>query len=612
MLYPQEFIEDLKQRADIARVVEGYGLPLKKKGQNWWAPCPFHSEKTASFSVNAGKGMFKCFGCGKGGNVFTFVMEYENLTFPEAVRAVAEKEGVPLPAMVGDGDLEQSKKASEERKRIVAEVVQLNEWATEFWQAQLQENNSAAKAAREYLEKRGLTEETQNTFRLGYAPDSWDALNSYLIHEKGAGESQLELAGLVKRGEAKNNVYDRFRGRVIFPVLDVNGKAVAFGGRIMDTGEPKYLNSPETPAYIKGKHLYGLYQARNEIRKRGYAILVEGYLDLLTPFQNGVKNCVASLGTACTDDQARLLHRFARRVVINYDGDSAGVKAARRAIETLLAEDFEIKVLVLPNGADPDDFIRSQGVKAYHINRGKAFPHLKFVLEQAVRDRNLRDARQKSEAIEEIIPVLCAVKNNLQQRESFDQTMSFFQVEDAELKNDLWKSVQRGAAGHKDAKRQIARLARPLVTLAEQQLLAMLLSDAEIRRQTLPLMEESDYGSLATASAFRSLLEMSKQDLAITPESLLAFMGEDDPGLDMIPDALASAPQESNAENAQKRILALRAISVDRHMVEVRENILRAQENEDSEALQALVQEQLRLGQMKRSLEPAALFADAN
>src|SRR5262245_36999910 len=264
MLYPQTFIEELKSRADIMRVVEGY-VPLKKKGQNWWAPCPFHQEKTASFSVNPSKGMFKCFGCGKGANVFTFVMELEGLSFPEAVRVVADKAGVPLPAPVDDRDYEQSKKAAEERKRVAAEVIQLNEWAVEFWEEHLKE--AKAKHAREYLEQRGLTEDTIKAFKLGYSPDSWDALKSYL-KEKGAGDKQIEISGLVGVNEEKKRVYDYFRGRIMFPVLDAAGRPIAFGARAMGDDQPKYLNSPETPAYTKGDHLYGLFQATEELRKK--------------------------------------------------------------------------------------------------------------------------------------------------------------------------------------------------------------------------------------------------------------------------------------------------------------------------------------------------------
>ncbi len=239
MRFPQTFIDDLRRQADIVRVVQDY-VALKKKGANWMACCPFHQEKTPSFSVNPSKDIFYCFGCQKGGSVFNFVMEMERVSFPEAIKIVAEKVNMPLPAMQDDARFEARRKEADE-------VVELNSWALEWWEGQLAEGGAEAKAARDYVEGRGITDETRKTFRLGYAPDSWDGLGAYL-KRKGATATQIERSGLVVKKDV-GGFYDRFRGRVIFPVLDAQGRAVAFGGRVMATGEPKYLNSPETAAY---------------------------------------------------------------------------------------------------------------------------------------------------------------------------------------------------------------------------------------------------------------------------------------------------------------------------------------------------------------------------
>src|ERR671926_1801920 len=393
MRYPQTFIDDLRRQADIVRVVSDY-VTLKKKGANWMACCPFHQEKTPSFSVNPSKNIFYCFGCGKGGSVFNFVMELE---------------GVPLPEMVDD-------KRFESKRKEADEVIQLNAWALEFWERHLAEENPEARAAREYVEGRGISEETRRVFRLGYAPNSWEALGNHL-RSKGASIGQIERSGLVVKKDA-GGYYDRFRGRLIFPVMDAQGRPVAFGARAMRPGdEPKYLNSPETAAYTKGRHLFGLSVTRDEIRRRKFAILVEGYLDLIVPFQHGVRNVVASLGTALTQEQARLLGRFARKVVVNYDGDRAGINAAKRAIEVLLPEDFEVKVLVLPEGADPDEFVRAHGADEYNKRRGASVPHINFVLDQATRERSLRVPAQKAEAVEEALPFVRAVRNPIQKRE---------------------------------------------------------------------------------------------------------------------------------------------------------------------------------------------------
>ena len=608
MLYPQTFIEELKQRADIMRVVEGY-VPLKKKGQNWWAPCPFHEEKTASFSVSPGKGMFKCFGCGKGGNVFTFVMELEGLSFPEAVKVVADKAGVPLPEPVDGRDYEQTKRAAEERKRVTAEVIQLNEWAVEFWQNQLQDKK--AKKAREYLEGRGLTAETIAAFKLGYSPDSWDALKSHL-KEKGAGDKQVELSGLVSINEEKGRVFDRFRGRVMFPVLDVDGRPIAFGARAMGDDQPKYLNSPETPAYIKGNHLYGLFQAKEEIRKKKFVILVEGYLDLITPYQNGIKNVVASSGTAFSDVQAKLLGRFARKVVVNYDGDSAGVSAARKAIETLLAEDFEIKVLVLPGGSDPDEFIKSNGVEAYTTQRGKAAPHLQFVLEQAVREKNLSVPKHKALAIEEIMPVLCAVRNPTEQRAAFDEAMSVLLIDDDALSGDLWKAVKAGkrldAAG---VKRQIASRETVEKRSAEYTLLEMLVHDEELRKHILPMLEESDYEALASSAVFHAIIEADKRSLEMNMENLSALLDKDDTAAhDLLPLLIMSESPRADGEGlegilaeAEKCVLTLRRMATARHYAEKILEQESAQRAGDSAKVTRLTMELLELSRLENELK---------
>ena len=303
MRFPQTFIDDLRRQADIVRVIQDY-VALKKKGANWMACCPFHQEKSPSFSVSPSKDIYYCFGCHKGGSVFNFVMEIERVSFPEAVKIVAEKTNVPLPVMVED-------KKFEARRKEADEIIELNSWALEWWASQLEQNTAEARAARDYLMSRQISDETRKSFRLGYAPDSWDALSAHL-KQRGASVSQIERSGLVVKKDS-GGFYDRFRGRLIIPVLDAQGRAVAFGGRTLQAdGEPKYLNSPETAAYTKGRHLFGLNLARDEIRRRKFAILVEGYLDLIIPYQFGVRNMVASLGTALTAEQAKLLGRFAR------------------------------------------------------------------------------------------------------------------------------------------------------------------------------------------------------------------------------------------------------------------------------------------------------------
>src|SRR5438309_1357910 len=426
-------------------------------------------------------------------------MEIERATFPEAIKIVAEKSGVPLPKMIDDGRFEA-------RQRESDQVIELNQWALSWWEDQLKSESAQARSARKYLEERGLTEPTCKLFRLGFAPDNWEALSTEL-RQKGASQEQIERSGLVVKKD-EGGSYDRFRGRLMFPVIDAQGRPVAFGGRVLDPeGEPKYLNSPETAAYTKGRHLYGLNLTRDEIRRQGFAILVEGYLDLIVPYQIGVRNVVASLGTALTPEQVKLIARFARKVVVNYDGDRAGVQAAKRAIETLLTEDLEVKVLVLPDNADPDDFIRKYGVDEYQQRRGKAQPHIQFVIDQAVRDRNLRNPPDKQVAVEEVLPYIRAVRSRIQRREYFEIAMDSLRIQ-PDQRREIWQRVRVGASGDGiSVQETTGRAATPTPTMVEERLLQLLFEDDELRRVILPRLKEEDYRDQDTTGIFRALIK---------------------------------------------------------------------------------------------------------
>ena len=613
MRYKQSFLEKLKQQTDIVRLVQNY-VPLKKKGNNYWACCPFHGEKTASFSVNP-KGFFYCFGCGRKGGASQVVMETQNVAFGEAVKIIADKLGISLPApqprtQADEQKFKEQQRLAEIRKKEAEIVFELNGWAMEFWENHLQENNSEARAAREYLEKRGITDETRQTFRLGYAPDSWDALLNFL-KSKGADAEAIEKSGLVSKNEEKNRIYDRFRGRVIFPVLNVSGKPVAFGARTLGAGEPKYLNSPETAAYIKGDNLYGLFQNAAEIRRRKFAILVEGYLDLLTPFQHGVKNCVASLGTALTQNQARLLSRFCRRVKINYDGDKAGIKAASRAIEILLAEDFEIKVLVLPEGADPDEFIRKNGVAEYnqqHAKRSVTF--IPFVLAQASDGRDFRNPKDKEAALEDVLPFLRVTRSAIQKREFFDAAMNRFQIDESH-RAGLLKNLQLNAPqaqnqpNFHELKQQISHAVQIKPTIAEQELLELLIHDAELREIILPTLEPPDYEHLAAANIFRALIELQNNGREVNPENLQNLAGESDLLSVLLLSEQTRAEDEAIDDfltKAEKCVLSLRTMAIDRRLREIKDEIIAAEQNGETERFNNLLIEQIELSRLRNEL----------
>jgi DNA primase len=607
MRYPQTFIDDLRRQADIVRVVGDY-VTLKKKGANWMACCPFHQEKTPSFSVNPSKNIFYCFGCAKGGSVFNFVMELEGVSFPESIRIVAEKAGVPLPELVDD-------KRFEAKRKEADEVIELNGWALEFWERQLAEENAEARAAREYVGGRGIVEETAKTFRLGYAPNSWDALGNYL-KSKGATIGQIERSGLVVKKE-QGGYYDRFRGRLIFPVTDAQGRPVAFGARAMRPGdEPKYLNSPETAAYTKGRHLFGLFVTREEIRRKKFAILVEGYLDLIVPFQHGVRNAVASLGTSLTAEQAKLLNRFARKVVVNYDGDRAGINAAKRAIEVLLPEDFEVKVLVLPEGADPDEFVRARGADEYNRRRGEAAPHMQFVLEQAMRDRNLHNPPEKSDAVAEVLPFVRAVRNNIQKREYFDIMMDSLRVEDLSLRQELWKTVSArdpNAGGTiEDLKKKVTRASVGAPTEAEKRLLELLLHDADLRGNVLPQMHESDYEGLATAAIFEALRRADAEGVEVGFDSLNGLMGAD-AAQAFLPELWMYEPERAEGEavdvflaKAEGCLITLRLMSYERRIKELAAEVAAAGRAGEESLQASLLMKKIELEKQLAILRPRA------
>jgi DNA primase len=599
MRYPQTFLDDLKRQADIVRVIQDY-VQLKKKGANWMACCPFHKEKTPSFSVSPAKEIFYCFGCHKGGSVFNFVMEMERVSFPEAIKLVAEKSGVPLPKLIDDSRFEARRQESDQ-------VIELNKWALEWWE-QLLETSSEGKIAREYLKNRQISDETRKTFRLGYAPDSWESLSVYL-RQKGATQEQIEKSGLVVKKD-EGGSYDRFRGRLIFPVMDIQGRPIAFGGRTLKDEDAKYINSPETAAYVKGRNLFGLNLTRDEIRRSGFAILVEGFLDLIVPYQFGIRNVAASLGTALTSDQVKVLGRFARKVVVNYDGDSAGVQAAKKAIEILLAEDLEVKVLVLPDNSDPDEFLRKFGVAEYARIRGDAQPHIQFVIDQAVKNRRLTNPADKEAAIDEVLPFIRAVSSRIQKREYFDIAMDSLRIGDVTVKRELWQSIRVGQRN--EGRQPLVKRAVAKPTVAEKQLLQLLLADEQLRHEVLPSLDLDEISDLPTSGIFRALKSGENDGLALDFDYLSQSL-EGDPIVELLPELMMN--EFENAEDAQtdawrltvRRCLdALRLMRVDRRISDLTSEIASAERNGELERRDQLSTEVLELARKRSALLPKA------
>ncbi len=369
---PQEKIDEIRDRIDIVHLISEY-VALKKTGRNFIGLCPFHREKTPSFSVRPDKQIFYCFGCGVGGNIFSFLMNINGMTFPEAVRYLAGKTGIVLP------DTPYHPRSSEQTTEK-EQVFQTNKKAA-HWFAQ----NLAAETAKpvlNYLKGRGMSHDVIESFRLGYAPNGWNGLKNYFEREKTSAE-WVEKAGLIIRGK-EGTYYDRFRGRLMVPIEDTEGRVIAFGGRVLDQGEPKYLNSPESPVYIKGRHLYGLHKSKEFIRKEGHAILVEGYFDFLSLWRAGIHPVVASLGTALTKEQVDLLRRYTQKVFITFDSDTAGQKALVRSLELFLAADIDAWAVTLPPGHDPDSLVRTYGKEGFEAAIASAHPVETYYLDRVL------------------------------------------------------------------------------------------------------------------------------------------------------------------------------------------------------------------------------------
>lgn len=409
-MIPPAVIEDIRNRSDIVSVISQY-VALKKRGKNYLGLCPFHSEKTASFTVSPEKQLFHCFGCGEGGNIFSFLMRIENIGFAEAVAELGEKLGVAVSKSSG------SSLSNSEKDKIYS-AMQL---AAKFFRAACE--SEAGQAARDYLAGRGISEETGKAFGLGFAPAAWDNLFKHLI-SRGVSPELIERSGLTLPRENKDGFYDRFRNRLIFPVFDIRGRVIAFSGRSLDNSEPKYLNSPDTPVYRKGDTIYGLNFAKDEIKKAKAAILVEGNVDVVSVFQAGFKNICAPLGTALTIAQCKLLARYTDTIMLAFDSDAAGVAAAERSAEIIRSQGMKVKIVSfagLPAGQagakDPDELIRQEGTEAFKRAIDQALPYLEFKIRRLLSRFNLADIESRSQALRETAKVLGAEKDAFAQKE---------------------------------------------------------------------------------------------------------------------------------------------------------------------------------------------------
>jgi DNA primase len=437
---PSDFAQLVKQQADIVRIIGEY-IALKKSGPQTYAGlCPFHAEKTASFSVHAVRQFYHCFGCHVGGDVFSFVQKIENASFIDAVKTVAQKSGIPLPKR----EFSSPEQAAESRQR--GKLLDLHELATTWFEEQLRSAEGAR--AREYLTGRGLTAEAIAKFRIGYAPDSFNALRDRLLGSAAA--DLLRLSGLVSAKEQPDGsagpMYARFRKRITFPIHNEQGRVIAFTARALDSEEksgPKYMNSPETPLYSKGQVLFNLDKAKQAIRERKYALLVEGQMDCITAYMAGFHNVLATSGTAFTEMQARLLGRHTKRLFINFDPDTAGVNAAEKSIGLLTEEGFDVLVVTLDGGLDPDRFIRERGIKAYVAAVEGAKRHSEYLIDRAMKLFPPRTAEGKSKALQYLMPHIRRMPDNIVRDEFASDAAQKLGIDSALVREELRQAARK-------------------------------------------------------------------------------------------------------------------------------------------------------------------------
>lgn len=480
MQISEEILEKIKSQNDIVDVISER-VRLKKAGRNFTGLCPFHNEKTPSFSVSQEKQIYKCFGCGEAGNVISFVMKDKNLPFIEAVKYLANRANIPLK--LGNGEQSQSNR----KKELLYKV---NVEAAKFFFSNLMNNQNA----KEYFLNRGIKEETIKKFGLGYANDSWNSLMFYL-RKKGINDGLLEEAGLISVNKEKGRKYDRFRNRVMFPVFDYQGKVIGFGGRVLDDSKPKYLNSPETLVFQKGTNLYGLNFALKHNMSERYFVIVEGYMDLISLHQYGITNVVASLGTALTINQARLLKRYADKVVISYDADLAGQMATLRGLEILRTAGFDVRVLSIPQGKDPDEYVRSNGREAFLKLINNAEPLIDYRIkkaEEGIDFKNSQSVILYSKRIMDIISDLDPIEKDVYIKKASENTGIKEQALYDILKIKMKDNRENDFSNNKEEDRSKLYV-EPGFLKAERTLLKMMLENEEYLQYIEERISENDF-----------------------------------------------------------------------------------------------------------------------
>jgi DNA primase len=557
-LFPQGFLDDLKSQTDIASVI-GEVVPLRKAGATLKGLCPFHQEKTPSFNVNKDKGFFKCFGCGAGGDALKFVELHYKLPFPEAVRLLAQRAGLPVPETQGGPE---ERAAAAERETLV----KLHEDAEAFYRAQI-ETAAGARAKRE-LESRGLSALTQQTFGYGYAPAAGrETLHGLWASQKVPVGVQIKSGLVIQRDDGR--LVDRFRNRLMIPIRRDTGAVVAFGGRALEPGQvPKYLNSPETPIYTKGRTLYGLDVTKGAVRTHNYCVLVEGYFDLAQVWQAGVHPVVASCGTALAAAQARTLKRFTSKVVISFDPDAAGRGAAARSSELLVAEGFQVNVALLPDGSDPDTFIRKSGGQAYVAELRGSRPYLDFLLDRAAAGLDVNRPDSRKRFLDQMLAVAATIPDAAMRDQFADRLAHKARITETVIRDE----IRKAAAQRRTEAPAVAVPAQARVKPAELGLLWTLVHRPVEGLSAVAQLESGDLDGVISAPILRLASSLADVPPETLPELLRERLNEGERLLldrAAEPDAAPASPVDC--------VSALRRLRYDRERSAVQDEIDRLQ-----------------------------------
>ena len=584
---PEDRIEEIRNRINIVDLVSEY-VTLKKAGRNYLGSCPFHKEKTPSFTVNAEKQIYHCFGCGEGGNAFSFLMKISNMTFPEAVRHLAGKLGIVLP------DREYT--AEEKSRRDLREsLVRVNQIAAAFYARTLR--TAAGSRGRAYLEKRGIRQDVVDTFRLGYAPEGWRALRDHLQRERVPLKHAEQAGLLVPRGDGDG--YDRFRGRLMFPIEDINGHVVAFGGRIIGEGEPKYLNSPESAVYTKGRNLYGLARAKNAIRRDDTLIVVEGYFDLLALWNAGLSNVVATLGTALTREQVDLIRRYTGSVALTFDTDQGGRAALERSMSLFLERGLKARAVVLPDGKDPDEFVTRHGKEAFleEIRRARAL--VDYYIDEVIGTGLDLDGRR--DAWKAALPFIAGIADEVERGQFMHRVAERLGVDESLVR----KEVSRLDASQRRPEAQPARDASGPVDPVELSLIRMMIENPgkvpEVDRQGVLAC----FTSGALKSLGESIVEGHRRSKAVRLADLIELVENRTVREKLLEMSLA---EDSRNEALRDRIFdntvrKIRQRWYKEKQRDLRIRLLRAQEAGDEDLCNRLLDEKERLRHEQKDRE---------